>query len=379
MADLLDLLMEMRNEVPDHVASQTDAMKFGLMVNTYDPFMVTSALHKELRRGDFDQAVYWALVLEKLRGRFFVMRYVSNVSMEESHAPGLKTFLGELFIGYKNTTLLDVMRAVEAFCNCRYAKYMTEAEDYTWQADSTIWGGVREHAKEGRRLFEPKPELLAKWSKKLPKTARVPVRDGLYQSEEVMALLEQFIEEKDYTSALYIVHLCNVWPAVHKYTKDLLVCSDDTEEMHRVLNDKLMKEHSFWGFDYETLLMHRMDAVGDMSDWNAGPTRTDDELREVLAGVYAEVAGKQLRPIPFYAVDAHTREGKRVWLTQRKQIRPNAPCTVADLRYAANWVSMLWRREAWKQFGTIHVAWEDVVLPEDRYYKALWKGVYPHE
>jgi len=73
----------------------------------------------------------------------------------------------------------------------------------------------------------------------------------------------------------------------------------------------------------------------------------------------------QEKDIPLYALDKHTRKGKRRIALHWNHIKPNTPLpNNLDLRYSGVTPYIWWRCLAYAQYRSIEVPWESVYYPE---------------
>lgn len=106
------------------VASNSDASKreslnrayLAALSTRYNKWEAVSAFHKELRRGDFEQAWFWGLIVSTQRGIRGVMQYLLNIVYEETRDHELASFLIKCRSCQRYHNLRDMARAIAWFC-----------------------------------------------------------------------------------------------------------------------------------------------------------------------------------------------------------------------------------------------------------------------
>lgn len=371
-------LFELLEEYGATLTVDDTVLRYEENVLRYNKYEVTSAFHKELRRHDFKRAAYWGLVLYQLRGAFYATRYLATVSTEETHCPELKIAMTKLFLNYKHATLEEFVMGIQTFCRCHVNKYMTDIEDELWEHASKVW--VEQPTEPLAVGIDVPEDLVAKWAKILPKSLQI-VEKKVYSLHTLMAELEDGINTKDVAKIAHAIHSVSpkTWPKLHRYASKLFVDGPPAIlEMAELLDQSDVSKNTFWGFDYETMALHKAGLLDACRDWQTGKALCLDDVSAMIEKIKDRVASGKLLPVPWYAIDFHTGNGKRIWNTRRRSIKIGDPSAtrILDLRYSAAWVSMMWRYHAFKQHGTIDVNWEDVKMPEAEYFKSLTEGVY---
>lgn len=109
----------------------------------FNAFEAISAMHKEVRRGDVEAALYWATVMVPHRGRHGVVGYLRNILFEETRDLGLARYILKVSSKGRSVSHIEMQRAVTRFCAApkkwdlpwRYDIFIDEMRGYKKLAD----------------------------------------------------------------------------------------------------------------------------------------------------------------------------------------------------------------------------------------------------
>jgi len=113
----------------------------------YDGKEVVSAMIKELRKGDFEKAAYWAYILYQTMGFISVVRHLYLFAAEDTVDLELITYLGTiLLVGEKGEWLQDrhsIWQAVMRFVNAPKKWNTVEGHQIEQQAEKSVVAEVK--------------------------------------------------------------------------------------------------------------------------------------------------------------------------------------------------------------------------------------------
>jgi hypothetical protein len=292
-------------------------------------FEIVSAMHKEIRRGDVEAALYWADLLSRY-SEGYVRNYVRRIVGEETRN-------WPLFMRALSPGVSSYRELVAAIASSRKK-----------------W----EH-KEGRRLFE---EQMRAYDRETYAALPWP---------EVVSKLTAAIDLGD------VPRLYDAWTTLDSGENAEAACA-----MDRILVAAV--ENRFPEIAGQpTAFMSARERHGEVNLWETRLT-----LVEMLAGAWdssmndfahaPEPAtefndGSVLRRFPPYVYDCHVREGARRLAEHGDEIAPRTPQPDGlDLRWSGQIEGVAWRYAAYAQFGDAYsdVAWERVDMTSDYWDRA---------
>lgn len=380
LAEILGI-PEPPKDLKEHKGSGSLTLK--MLAGGYNKFEAISAFHKELRRRDYRNAFYWAKILEALVNKLYVIKYLFQVSTEESYSIELKTSLAVLIKNHKEVDDECLAQAIYYFCQAPY-KYMAKETSDSFAYEQTMENTAMKQLKAGIRLLEPDPELLLFWAN----TLKHPDDTfGPYRDDELWALLEDGLRKGNLKQTLYF-YCCHYYPNITSYRPwpwlkvlaDKYDASDKVKAFIKAMGAAGVSPHT-WMFDYSAVLMH-MNALGK----NIPAYEPYDFEPLVLGGVQTELGremvsffNKQLEDgnkwdIPRYAYDPHTKYGKSMWYAHRGEMTTQGKFDWLDMRYSGYDIGCAWRRLAWLQHGTTEVPWEAVKFPKNLLNVCIYGG-----
>lgn len=321
----------------------------------YNPFVVISAFHKELRRRDADSAIYWATALIPHRGRHSVISYMHRILFEETRDLELGQYLQKLQTQGTSVTVLDMQRAIRRFCAApkkwelpwRYEIFLDEMRGYKRLA--AVYG--YEVAKGKDIIDETEtPNLIDTLLLGFSEGDRATMQVGL------KGWAKSKSPDCDHMRVDMLNKLTDVLNGEHPNAFDY-----DDDYAHRLHTLLLARQRSTGIVKY-----HDLNAFADALSGEPGadPLATLPKTLHKRHTAYPRVQRLTLgefRAIPLYANDNHTWAGKSLHRTYGPtQLQPGAKQTDIDFRYWGAYGGVAWRYLAYRQHATIDCKWGDV-------------------
>lgn len=321
----------------------------------YDAFEAVSAFHKELRLGDEEKACYWADIVLAARGMWYTLRYLYTVCFEETYNAELFVEIGKELPRYKRVSKERLFELVIMFCRSKKKWEIPEAVELM-KHQRKFTKLAQKEIKARERRFDDVPEYAEKWKKFM----EGELLHETYYDYEIMAFFEDAFRTGNIPRMIWAVQ----WGDGHwqDWAKHLPSMIEDIGTNERL--DKFVKtlernaSVAVWGYMLYALFEL---ATGRMPEPDLAQVS-----KEELEAMVARVESMEPLEIPLYALDHHTRRGKRLYYENRPL--PNVPNPNFDFRYSGHWAAMLWRWEAIRQHGTIRVPWESVKLNPDEFW-----------
>ena len=326
----------------------------------YNAFVAVSAMHKELRRGDAEAALYWAHVMIPHRGIIGVINYLRGIVFEETRDLALAKYLLRVSSRGTSVNTLDMTRAINRFAAA------PKKWELLWRFDIFI-----DEQRAYQKLAKEFTYAVAKPKEIIPFENRAKLHK---------ALIEGF-RSADRVRMQYGLK------GLFKMTSK--VSGDDGHAKHRIwmFNELIDVLNGTWpnafvhdeayAADLHTVVMKRVQAHGApgyhelnaFADALAGEPGADKRAclpqlahkRIINAPTPYTLALGDFRRIPLYANDNHTWPGKAL-LRQygATELQPGVPQTHIDFRYWGAYGGVAWRYLAFRQHATIDCKWEDV-------------------
>lgn len=320
----------------------------------YNAFEAVSAFHKELRRGDEMQALYWATMLIPHRGMNGVIRYMLNILFEETRDLTLAKSITRLSTQGRSVSLLDTQRAVKRFCAApkkwhlpwRLPIFIDEQRGYRKLAKKYSYDVAKgkdiiassEHAHLQSHLLDG-----------FASASRADLQYGL------KGWFKSKSPDHDHMKIDILNCLIEVMNGEHENGFDY------DEDYTRDLYDLLMyRARSIGGVGY-----HELNALADalsgepgydprtsLSDKDHKFIMNNPKLHRVKLGA--------MKRIPLYAHDNHTWGGKAKIKQYPHQLNPGAKQTDIDFRLCGAYMGVAWRQLAINQHAAIDCKWGDV-------------------
>lgn len=327
----------------------------------YNAFEAVSAFHKELRRGDITNALYWATMLVPHRGKHGVVAYMRNILFEETRDLPLARYILKVSSKGRSVSLLEMQRAVHRFC------VAPKKWDLPWRHDILL-DEQRGYKKLGETygydVAKAKDIIPFKEITKLRKTMLEGFSNG--DRATVQQGLKGWFKSKSPDHEQMKLDIFNTLvdifnddhPNAFEYDHDYAY------DVYRVLQQR-MRNHGGVGY-------HELNVLADALTGEPGndPRATASDLKHITAVNFPterRVKLGAMRRIPLYAHDNHTWAGKAKMRNNPEQLRPGAEQTDMDFRLCGAYLGVTWRTLAVKQHGTIDCKWGDV-----KWNKPIW-------
>lgn len=343
----------------------------------YNPFELTSAFHKELRRGDFDTAWFFATLQSSKRSIRGVFEYLLNIIYEETRDHELATFLLDCFSDRRKHTFEHMSKAVSWFC-ASIKKWELPRRLSTFTAEMH---GYRSLVKEyGREVARGSNIIPAHQKAKLLKDM-IAGADAGNESKFQRGLKGlqklQYLDQPgdDYARAASASkrdgalndHRYWLYEQLYELADKAWPETDDRWGVIAFVNARIAADK---GIGY-----HELNAIGDAvmgepyGDGLLSPTRRDIAIKRPAAPV---PLGKWV-PIPLYAHDNHTWAGKALLKRFPDELKRGAKQENLDFRWCGAYFGVCYRMVAHAQHGRV-ADWHEVEWPKDLYdiVQTLW-------
>lgn len=328
----------------------------------YNRYETISAFHKELRRGDFEKAWFWGLIVSTQRRIRGVFQYLLNIVYEETRDHDLALYLLKLRSGEGFHDLPHMAKAIAWFCSSikkwempgRYDIFNAEMEGYNLLVKK--YG--KEVAGHGNVITRSDRKLMFK-----------RMSDGYTSDDPVIFQYGlkglQKLEYGGGEQKLYD-HRFDIYERLYDLASD----KPDYHPVWSVIGVVNTRIEANYGIGY-----HELNAIGDAL------------MGEPLHGSLQPLRMKALRSrptppipigqwpeIPLYAHDNHSYRGKALMRRYPEQLKPGVPQTDLDFRWCGAYYGVCYRMLAFKQHGDIH-EWHKVKWPS-RLFKIVEKLWY---
>jgi hypothetical protein len=333
----------------------------------YNVWEVVSAFHKELRRGKFDEAWFWALILSTKRGLRGVVQYMLNIIYEETRDHELALELIRTRSNPDTITLSSVGRLVLWFCTTpkkwemrhRYAIFHDE-----------MYGYKRLVADYGKDVARGGNIISANQCDKLVRALKLGAhrQDWVVFQKGLKGLQKLRYTNEERDDKALAEH--RYWLYEQLYDLAANMCPD-THDVWNVIIAVNARIEADLGIGY-----HELNAIADaISDEPYGSglltsTKRQAVKKRPLPGIPLGV----WPAIPLYAHDNHTFGGKRLMQRFAAQLKPGAQQTDLDFRWCGAYFGVAWRMLAYNQHEKCDIPWADVEWPSDIYniVMSLW-------
>lgn len=341
-----------------------------LLGERYIVWESVSAFHKELRRGDFEAAQYWALSVAAHRGLAGVVKYMTNILFEESRDLALYSHLLHLMEKGRLVEYREVMNAVKYFALApkkwmlegRLQIFVNEMSGYSRLAKKYGYAVAK-----GKDIIEPtafeilKTELVEGFQTADPVRTQTGVK-GLFKS--------QFVRGHDALKVTIFNLLTDCLNGEGPFAKKGNKFKIDHAYATKVHALVYRRFSTFREIGY-----HELNALADALTGEHYPTGTHtlplprQRAIRVSPVAYVPPPGRILQ-IPLYALDNHNYRGKALMARWgAAELQPGADQEHLDFRTCGAYMGVAWRYLAWNQFGRIDVPWGAV-----KWYPSwLWK------
>lgn len=321
----------------------------------HNAFVAVSAMHKELRRGDVEAALYWATVMIPHRGMAGVINYMRNIVFEETRDLELYKYILTLSEKGKSVSRLEMNRGI-----ARFAKAPKKWE-LPWRLDifKDEQKGYEQLAKKySYEVAKPQDIIPNSELNSLHKSLligfkmadRVKVQYGL---KGLLKLKTDNYDKHRIAIFNYLVDILNEdFPSAFKYDEEY------TRRLHGLIMRRIR--------NHGAPVYHELNALCDALTGEAGAkplctlTTPKHRLITLSKREYTLPLG-DLRRIPLYANDNHTWPGKALMRQYGDtELQPGVRQQHIDFRYWGAYAGVAWRLLAYQQHATIDCKWESV-------------------
>jgi len=314
-----------------------------------------SAFHKELRRGDANAAMYWAMAIIPHRGKHGVVAYMRNILFEETRDINLAKYILKISSMGKSVSLLDMQRCVRRFAAApkkwelpwRLDIFLDEMRGYRLLANEYSYDVAK-----GKDILPDKsrPHLQSKMHEGFKLGERWQVQYGLKGWFKSKSANHELMKIEILHDLIDIMNddLPNAFDYDHDYAM----------EMHKILMLRI-RNHGQVGY-------HELNALADAltGEPGASPLATltsgSHKIYTAHPSVYRVPLRAGIKNAPLYAHDNHTWTGKAKMKQHPTQLRPGALQTDLDFRLCGAYLGVAWRYLAVNQHAAIDCKWGDV-------------------
>lgn len=321
----------------------------------HNAFVAVSAMHKELRRGDTEAALYWATVMIPHRGIVGVINYLRNIIFEETRDLALAQYIVKLSSHGKSVTRLDMNRAVARFCAA------PKKWELPWRLDIFIdeMRGYQKLAKQYSYDVAKPSEIITEAEQgKLHRAMLKGFADGDRVAVQYGLKGLQKAKAKDVDKHRIMIFNTLVDVLNGSFPNKFEFDADYAHALHEIVLRRI-NGHGAPAY-------HELNALADALAGEPGlqsiATLSPAKHKLIVKSpkLYRIALG-DLRKIPLYANDNHTWPGKALMKQYgATELQPGVPQKHIDFRYWGAYGGVAWRYLAFRQHTTIDCKWEDV-------------------
>lgn len=320
----------------------------------FNAFEAVSAMHKEVRRGDVEAALYWATVMIPHRGRHGVITYLRNILFEETRDLGLARYILKVSSKGRSVSHIEMQRAVERFCLAPKKWHLPwRLEIFT----DEMRGYQRLAKKYGYDVAKGKDIIPATEHKHLRTQLLLGFKQG--NRELVQYGLKGWFKSKSADHDEMKIDIFNLLVDISDGNHPNAFDHDGNyaEDVYKVC---MLRMRNHGGVGYHELNAFCDALTGEPGQDPACTLRLADHKRIVNKPKETPLPLGDLRKIPLYAHDNHTWGGKAKMRAHRNQLDPGAKQTDLDFRLCGAYMGVAWRYLAIEQHATIDCKWGDV-------------------
>lgn len=342
------------NAEDPNVHGELQRIYFKKLSERYIIWEAVSAFHKELRRGDADQARYWAMVVAGHRGLNGVVRYMLNIMFEETRDLDLYKATMILLGKGQLVPLQSVLNLVTRFC----------AAPKKWELPWRL--KIFTHEMSGyKQLIEKYGNDVAKGKDIIDyseaDTLLTAMLDGFSIGKQTMVQygLKGYFKTKSNNHEKHKLKLFNALTDVlngdaengFKYN-EASALRIHTLHLHRIRH--------FGGIGYHELNVLADALCGEPYTVQSSLSETKHRMIMLNKKDTTPEMGI-LRNIPLYTQDNHTYRGKALmkkWAAT--ELQPRAKQEHIDFRWCGAYLGVCWRYLAYDQHQSCEVGWHEV-------------------
>lgn len=330
---------------------------FKALASRYNRFEVVSAFHKELRRGDFEAAWFWAIILSTYRSIRGVFDYMLNIIYEETRDHDLHLHLIKVRKSSKRHTLDEMSRAVALFCAAkkkweiprRLSVFENEMRGYKRLADKYGW----DVAKGGNIIEDAaaKDRFVALMDKAVATQDEVSFQEGL-KGLQKLNFIEGSPDPNDYYNYRYWLY-----ETLYDIAEKHLPPTHDVWEVIAVINERINQD---LGIGY-----HEINCIGDcmLGESYGDGLLSPAQRTRVIKRPSAPAPVGNWPAMPLYANDNHTYRGKALMRRCGDQLKPGAKQTDLDFRWCGAYFGVAYRMISHAQHKEV-ADWHNVKWPK---------------
>lgn len=335
------------------------------LATRYNPFEAVSAFHKEVRRGDFEQAWFWGLVLSAKRGMTGVTNYLLNIVYEETRDHALAEHLITLSQSRSNVTMQTMAAAIAWFCASpkkwelphRFAIFQDEMRGY----DSLVKSFSPDVAKGAGIIPSENETALKRDMSEGFKAKDWPRFQRGWKGLQKMVFADKHSSLDDYRHYLY--------EFLYDFADERLSETHPVWTVVAVVNARIEAGNAA-GY-------HELNAIADaiMGEPASAGLLPPERVKRLLARPTPGIPYAKWPPIPLYAHDNHTWGGKALMRRFGHQLKPGAEQTDLDFRWCGAYFGVCYRTLCFDQHRKVlDVPWSEVKWPKElqRIVESLW-------
>lgn len=315
----------------------------------YNQWEVVSAFHKELRRGDFNKAFFWGLILSVKRSYGGVIKYLCNIVYEETRDHVLAEILLTL-ASRKDNDYDTVAKAIRLFCAS------TKKWELPWRLEI-----FQAEMKGYQQLVKEYGPEVAKGGNIIPVEQKASLLNDLKRGLATKNLVKMQHGLKGLQKLKYDnleTHRYWLYEQLYDYADAMVPCTDGSVwDIIEVINLRISTGH---GVGY-----HELNALADCL---AGEAATGGNTPSAALKIRLRAPSPPYPlgiwpAIPLYAQDNHTYRGKALLRRFPEELEPGADQVHLDFHLCGAYYGVAWRMLAYNQHGTIDVPWGKVKWP----------------
>jgi len=325
----------------------------------YNPWETVSAFHKELRRGDFERAWFWGLILSAKRGMDGIIKYLLNIIYEETRDHDLAEHLIQTIRkGRDGITLSDMARCIGWFCKAkkkwelphRQAIFRNEMLGY-----DSLAKDFTPKVAEGAGIIpsENEAKLKRDMEEGFKKDNWARFQRG-WKGLQKMVFSDKHGSLEDYRYYLY--------EYLYDFAEARLPDTHPVWGVVSVVNERITAGH---GAGY-----HELNAIADAiagEPYEAGLMPATQRKR-LLSRPTPAVPLILWPPIPLYAHDNHSWAGKALMRRFSHELKPGAIQQNLDFRWCGAYFGVAYRMICQAEHGKVDgIEWQNVKWPKDLY------------
>lgn len=311
----------------------------------YNKYEVVSAFHKELRRGNIEQAVFWGHVLAYSRRIEGVIKYLLNILFEETREYWLGEWLLAKYTEVGGDKYAAMLEGIALFCKAPkkwdlpHRMEIFEAEMRAYNLLVQKYG--RDVAKGGDIIALAQRDLLvARFKQSLKTGDKIGMQYGL------KGLQKSKCHDID-------AHRAWILNETLPFIKDRVAAGRLSEYIQNRINAGL-------GLGY-----HELNAFVDLAMGEKyGAWEVPKWAKTQLAFGPPKLRLGVVPNIPIYAQDNHTWAGKALIRKWPLEWQAGAKQEHYDLRLCGAYMGVAYRHLAIKQHGRIDCEWHEVDWPK---------------